>query len=75
MPDRDKKNWSADVTKGSNASDLKEGIFTFKDPKRIAASLKQSAEGSLRRKANPYQSAMSMLNFYINRAGKKMFRT
>jgi hypothetical protein len=50
----------------------KKGVFTWNDPKKIAASLKKSAEQSTRRKAGPYQSAMSMLNFYINRAGKKL---
>ena len=49
--------------------DLDSGVFTWTDPKRIAASLKHSAESSNRRKAAPFQSAMSMLNFYINRAG------
>lgn len=68
-----KRYWSAEVTKHSIALDLEEGVFTWDDPKRIAASLKRSAEESLRRKAkNPYQSAMSMLNFYINRAGKSL---
>ena len=66
------KKWSGHVTKTSNALDLEQGVFTFKDPKQIAVSLKQSAESSNRRKAEPYQSAMSMLNFYINRAGKKL---
>jgi len=66
------KYWSGHVTKHSNALDLEEGIFSFKDPKRIALSLKRSAELSTRRKATPYQSAMSMLNFYINRAGKNL---
>src|SRR5438034_9396671 len=67
-----KKNWSAKVTKHSNALDLDRGVFTSKDPKRIAKSLKRSAERSKRRKATPFQSAMSMLNFYINRAGKNL---
>ena len=66
------RNWSAHVTKHSNALDLEEGVFTFKNPKRIALSLKRSAELSTRRKGTPYQSAMSMLNFYINRAGKNL---
>ena len=60
------------MTESSFALDLEEGVFTWDDPKRIAASLKQSAEKSLRRKAEPFQSAMSMLNFYINRAGKNL---
>jgi len=68
-----KKNyWSGRVTKESNALDLEEGVFTWKDPKKIAASLKFSADNSLRRQGTPYQSAMSMLNFYINRAGKNL---
>lgn len=66
------KYWSGRVTKTSNALDLEEGIFTWNDPKRIAQSLKQSAEQSTRRKTTPFQSAMSMLNFYINRAGKNL---
>ena len=61
--------WSADVTHKSNALDLQQGVFRLKDPKKIARSLKQSAETSQRRKAPPLQSAMSMLSFYINRAG------
>lgn len=66
-------NWSAEVTRHSIALDLEEGVFTWNDPIKIAASLKKSAEESLRRKAKtPYQSAMSMLNFYINRAGKNL---
>jgi Protein of unknown function (DUF3175) len=64
------KRWSQDVTEHSNALDLEKGVFTLKDPKRIAVSLKGSAEASHRRKADPYRSAMSMLVFYINRAGK-----
>jgi hypothetical protein len=67
-----KKKWSGYVTTHSIALDLEEGVFTWEDPKRIALSLKQSAEDSLRRKASPFQSAMSMLNFYINRAGKNL---
>lgn len=66
------KYWSFKVTKESNALDLEEGVFTFKDPKRIALSLKKSAESSIRGKARPFQSAMSMLNFYINRAGSNL---
>jgi hypothetical protein len=61
--------WSQQVTSTSNALDLDPGVFTWSDPKRIAESLKHSAEASKRRKASPFQSAMSMLNFYINRAG------
>ena len=66
------KYWSADVAKHSNALDLDRGVFTWSDPKRIARSLKKSAESSSRRKGSPKQSAMSMLNFYINRAGKSL---
>lgn len=64
--------WSAEVTKRSNALELEPGVFTWKDPRRIAASLKHSAESSTRRKGTPHQSAMSMLNFYINRAGRNL---
>jgi len=67
-----KKYWSNKVTRESNALDLEQGIFKFKDPRRIASSLKHSAEASVRRKGTPFQSAMSMLNFYINRAGKNL---
>lgn len=67
-----KKYWSSFVTKHSFALDLKEGVFTWDDPVKIAASLKKSAEDSLRRKASSFQSAMSMLNLYINRAGKNL---
>jgi hypothetical protein len=66
------KKWSGEVTKHSIALDLEEGVFTWDSPKKIAVSLKESAENSLRRKASPFQSAMSMLNFYINRAGKSL---
>jgi Protein of unknown function (DUF3175) len=62
--------WSARVTKRSNALDLEKSVFKSSDPHRIALSLKRSAERSKRRKGTPYQSAMSMLNFYINRGGK-----
>lgn len=64
--------WSKKVTESSNALDLEEGVFTWKDPEKIAKSLKKSALNSNRRKGTPYQSAMSMLNFYINRAGKNL---
>jgi hypothetical protein len=64
--------WSARVSQHSNALDLKQRLFTYSSPGKIARSLKQSAEKSRRRKGSPYQSAMSMLNFYINRAGKKL---
>jgi putative cell wall-binding protein len=66
------KRWSHRVTKGSNALDLEQGVFTWSDPQKIARSLKRSAEQSTRRKGTPLQSAMSMLNFYVNRAGKNL---
>lgn len=66
------RRWSARVTKHSDALDLESDVFKGKDPHRIALSLKRSAERSKRRKGTPYQSAMSMLNFYINRAGKNL---
>lgn len=69
------KRWSQRVTKHSNALDLKQRVFTLHDPKKIAASLKRSAERSTRRKTNPYRSALSMLTFYINRAGKTLPKT
>ena len=64
--------WSARVTRHSDALDLSRGVFTWKDPKRIAGSLKRSAERSKRRKSDPYRSALSMLTFYLNRAGKNL---
>ena len=64
--------WSAGVTQNSNALDLDKGVFTSNDPDIIAKSLEHSAEKSKRKKAGSYQSAMSMLNFYINRAGKNL---
>jgi hypothetical protein len=67
-----KKRWSQRVTERSNALDLDSGVFTRTDPRSIARSLKRSAERSRRRKAEPFRSAMSMLTFYINRAGKSM---
>jgi hypothetical protein len=66
------RRWSQRVTRESDALDLDRGVFSQRDPKRIAASLKRSAERSRRRKASPYRSALSMLIFYINRAGKKL---
>lgn len=66
------RTWSGRVTRESRALDLEGGVFTWKDPKRIAASLKRSAEESHRRKAEPYRSALSMLIFYINRAGRNL---
>ena len=64
------RRWSAEVTRHSNALDLEKSVFKASDPHKVALSLKRSAERSKRRKGTPYQSAMSMLNFYINRAGK-----
>jgi hypothetical protein len=61
--------WSRHVTQTSNALDLEEGVFTWQDPREIALSLQRSAERSGRRKSEPFRSAMSMLTFYINRAG------
>src|SRR5947208_585249 len=66
------RRWSGRVTQTSNALDLEQGIFNSTNPRRIAASLKRSAEASRRRKGSPLQSAMSMLNFYINRAGRSL---
>jgi len=65
-----RKRWSQRVTKTSNALDLEASVFKQRSPRAVAASLRRSALRSKRRKASPYQSAMSMLNFYINRAGK-----
>lgn len=70
MASNKSRKWSQKVTETSNALDLEEGIFTLESPKEIARSLKYSAEHSKRRKADPFRSAMSMLTFYINRAGK-----
>ena len=67
-----RRRWSRDVTEHSDALTLEGGVFTSKDPSRIAASLKRSAERSRRRKADPFRSALSMLTFYINRAGKNL---
>jgi Protein of unknown function (DUF3175) len=71
-PTRSKGRWSARVTQQSNALDLEPNVFRSTNPRRIALSLKRSAEQSKRRRGKPYQSAMSMLNFYINRAGKNL---
>lgn len=71
-PARSTHRWSARVTKTSDALDLKSHLFDQDDPSKIALSLKRSAERSKRRKGTPFQSAMSMLNFYINRAGKNL---
>jgi hypothetical protein len=67
-----RKRWSQRVTEKSNALDLDEGVFYRDDPRSIARSLKRSADRSRRRKSDPFRSAMSMLTFYINRAGKKL---
>ncbi len=64
--------WSQQVTATSNALDLEPGVFAFDDPREIAESLKRSADASTRRKAAPFRSAMSMLVFYINRAGSRL---
>ena len=68
------KRWTRRVTTESNALDLDAGVFTWSDPKKIAMSLKKSADSSTRRKSPPFRSAMSMLVFYINRAGKNLDR-
>ncbi len=67
-----KHRWSQGVTEHSDALDLKKDVFASHDPKAIARSLKRSAEASHRRKSEPYRSAMSMLTFYINRAGHNL---
>src|SRR5882724_4718041 len=72
MAARTKRRWSQHVAETSDALDLKAGIFTARDPKAIARSLKRSAAASDRRKSDPFRSAMSMLNFYINRAGRTL---
>ncbi|MBI3753841.1 MAG: DUF3175 domain-containing protein [Deltaproteobacteria bacterium] len=66
------KFWSQQVTETSNALDIEQGVFSWDDPRKIARSLKRSADTSDRRKSPAFRSAMSMLNFYINRAGKKL---
>lgn len=70
--DLGKQKWSHHVTQHSDALDLADGVFTWSDPHEIAVSLQKSAETSKRRKAAPFPSAMSMLNFYINRAGSHL---
>jgi Protein of unknown function (DUF3175) len=67
-----RRRWSQEVTEHSDALTLEGGVFTSKDPKRIAASLQRSAQRSKRRKSDPFRSALSMLTFYINRAGKNL---
>jgi len=69
------RRWSGWVTKHSDALDLEKGVFTWNDPHKIAVSLKNSALASRRRKGTAYQSAVSMLNFYINRAGRNLPET
>jgi hypothetical protein len=69
------KRWSAKVMQRSDALDLEDGVFKQRSARAIAASLKRSAEASKRRKSTPYRSAMSMLNFYINRGGKNLSPT
>lgn len=72
MARRAARRWSQRVTETSNALDLEPGVFTLDDPREIARSLKRSADASLRRKTEPFRSAMSMLVFYINRAGRNL---
>ncbi|RJG07133.1 DUF3175 domain-containing protein [Noviherbaspirillum cavernae] len=72
MASSNQEKWSQRVTRESNALDLEPGVFTLDDPRRIAESLKRSAECSHRRKTDPFRSAMSMLTFYVNRAGKDL---
>ena len=67
-----KKKWSKKVTQSSNAMDLEKDVFKQKNPKEIAESVKHSAEKSKRKKEGPFQSAMSVINFYENRAGKNL---
>lgn len=67
-----KRKWSAEVTEHSDALELEPHVFEKDDPKEIAASLKRSADRSEKRKSEPFRSAMSMLTFYINRAGKNL---
>jgi Protein of unknown function (DUF3175) len=75
MPTNKRKRWSQRVTQESNALDLEQGVFSKDDPRSIARSLKRSADRSKRRKAEPFRSAMSMLTFYINRAGKTLSKS
>lgn len=72
MTRKKSKRWSQEVTETSRALELEPGVFSRADPRKIAESLKESAEKSTRRKASPFASAMSMLNFYINRAGRNL---
>ena len=72
---RKRKRWSQEVTETSSALSLEQGVFSKDDPRSIARSLKRSADRSRRRKSDPFRSAMSMLTFYINRAGKQLSRS
>jgi hypothetical protein len=72
MSKKKSSRWSQKVTETSNALDLEPGVFTWDDPDKIALSLKRSSDKSTRRKTSSFASAMSMLNFYINRAGKNL---
>jgi hypothetical protein len=74
-PKRGGKRWSARVTRESDALTLENGVFTKSSPRKIAVSLKRSADRSRRRKSNSFRSAMSMLTFFINRAGKALPKT
>jgi Protein of unknown function (DUF3175) len=69
---REASRWSAKVTQHSDALDLEDGVFKLRSPRRIALSLKRSAEASRRRKTSPFRSALSMLTFYVNRAGANL---
>src|SRR5215470_7485991 len=75
MAKRTVKRWSKKVTESSDALDLDPGVFSREDPRSIARPLKRSADRSRRRKSDPFRSAMSMLTFYINRAGKNLSKT
>lgn len=70
-----RRRWSQRVTETSNALDLEKGVFTRDSPRDIARSLKRSADRSRRRKSDPFRSAMAMLVFYINRAGRGLSKT
>ena len=75
IPPARTRRWSQEVRRHSDALDLERDVFKQRDPKRIARSLKRSAERSARRKSSPFRSAMSMLTFYINRAGAQLSAT
>lgn len=72
MAQRSKRKWSQDVTERTDALNLEPDVFKGDRPEEIAASLKRSAEQSSRRKSSAFRSAMSMLTFYINRAGRNL---